>query len=385
MKVPFLNLRVQYDGIREEVNAAIQQVLDSTAFAGGPAVAAFEEDYARFCGTKHCVGVGNGTDALWVAMIGLGIGAGDEVITAANTFIATAEAITYAGAKPVFVDVEPETFNMDPAKLEAAITKKTKAIIPVHLYGQMADMEPILEIAKNHKLHVIEDASQAQGAEYKGRRAGSMGIAGCFSFYPGKNLGAFGEAGAVVTNDDELAARMRRFRDHGQSKKYYHDEIGWNARMDGIQGAVLKVKLKYLEGWNESRRRNARLYDELLADADGVKLPREASYAKHIYHIYPIRTADRDALIAQLAERDIACGIHYPVPIHLQKAYASLKLGEETFPVCEAIAKELVSLPMFPELSEEQVRHVAAELKNCLNAREGAGERRSAKAGAARA
>ena len=266
--------------IREEIAAAIQQVLDKTAFAGGPFVAQFEKEFAAFCGTQYAIGVGNGTDALWLALLALGVGPGDEVITVPNTFIATAEAISYCGAKPVFVDVDPETYNMDPAKLEAAITPKTKAIIPVHLFGQTADMDPILAIARKRKLFVIEDACQAHGAEYKGKKAGSIGDAGCFSFYPGKNLGAYGEAGAVVTNDEELAKKIRMLRDHGQAKKYYHCVIGWNARMDGIQGAVLSVKLKHLPAWNEGRRRNAALYGELLKGVKGVTTPTEAGVRK---------------------------------------------------------------------------------------------------------
>lgn len=366
VKVPFLNLKLQYDAHKDEFDSAIHEVIEASAFAGGPFVAGFEEDYAKFCGTKHAIGVGNGTDALWVALLGLGVGRGDEVITAANTFIATAEAITYAGATPVFVDIDAATFNMDPAKLEAAITPRTKAIIPVHLYGQMADMDPILEVARGRGIQIIEDASQAQGAEYRGMRAGSIGEAGCFSFYPGKNLGAFGEAGGVVTNNDGLAARIRRFRDHGQSKKYYHDEVGWNARMDGIQGAVLKVKLKYLQEANEARRRNAALYTQLLSGVEGIILPEEAPHAKHIYHIFAVRVHNREEMMNRLLEKHIHCAIHYPVPLHLQKAYADMKLGEGAFPVTEALAKEIVSLPMFPELTREQIEYTAEEIKHFL-------------------
>ena len=258
MKVPFLDLKAQYQSIKPEIQSALNQVLENTAFAGGPFVAQFEKEFAAFCGTKHAIGVGSGTDALWAALVAVGAGPGDEVITVPDTFIATAEAISFCGARPVFVDIEETTYNMDPAKLEAAITPKTKAIIPVHLFGQMADMDPIMEIARKRKLYVIEDAAQAHGAEYKGKKAGSVGDVGCFSFYPGKNLGAYGEAGAVVTNNDQLADKMRMFRDHGQPKKYYHDMIGWNARMDGFQGAVLSVKLKHIDAWNDARRKNAR-------------------------------------------------------------------------------------------------------------------------------
>jgi len=363
MKVPYLDLKAQYEPIRGEIADAIQQVLERTAFAGGPFVAQFEKEFAAFCGTKFVTGVGSGTEALWVALLGFGIGPGDEVITVPDTFIATAEAISWCGAKPVFVDVDPVTYNMDPSKIGAALTPKTRAIIPVHLFGQMADMDPILEIARNRKLFVIEDASQAHGAEYKGRKAGSIGDAGCFSFYPGKNLGAYGEAGAVVTNNEDLDKKMRMLRDHGQAKKYYHSFVGWNARMDGIQGAILSVKLKHLPVWNEGRRRNAAIYGELLKGVEGVTTPKEAAYGKHVYHIYAIRVAERDRLISALAEKDIHCGIHYPIPVHLLDAYKSLNHGKGSFPVAEKSASQFVSLPMYAELSGEQIARVAAELK----------------------
>jgi dTDP-4-amino-4,6-dideoxygalactose transaminase len=362
MRVPFLDLKVQYESIRGEIANAIQQVLDKTAFAGGPFVAQFESDFASFCDTRYAAGVGSGTDALWMALLGLGVGPGDEVITVPDTFIATVEAISYCGAKPVLVDVDPVTYNMDPSKIEAALTGKTRAIIPVHLFGQTADMDPILEIARKRGIFVIEDASQAHGAEYKGRKAGSIGDAGCFSFYPGKNLGAYGEAGAVVTNNPELDKKIRMLRDHGQAKKYHHAMIGWNARMDGFQGAILSVKLRHLPAWNEGRRRNARIYDDLLKDKAGVTPPKEVSYGKHVYHIYAIRVPDRDRLIADLAANDIHCGIHYPIPIHLLDAYKSLNQGKGSFPVAERSAAEFVSLPMFPELTPEQIRFVVASL-----------------------
>lgn len=368
MKVPFLDLKAQYETIREEVAVAIQQVLDRTAFAGGPFVAQFEQEFAAFCGTKHCIGVGSGTDALWLALLGLGIGKGDEVITVPNTFIATAEAISYCGAKPVFVDVDENTYTMNPALVEAAITPKTKAVIPVHLFGQMADMDPIIDVARKHKLFVIEDACQAHGAEYKGRRAGSIGDAGCFSFYPGKNLGAYGEAGAVVSNNLELDKTIRMLRDHGQAKKYYHTYIGWNARMDGIQGAILSVKLKHLDKWTEARRRNAAIYDKLLQGVPGVTTPMEADYGKHVYHLYAIRVSDRDRLIASLGDKEIFCGIHYPIPVHLLDAYQSLGYRKGAFPVAEKAAAEFVSLPMFPELTADQIARVAAEFNALLPA-----------------
>jgi dTDP-4-amino-4,6-dideoxygalactose transaminase len=361
MKVPFLDLKAQYDSIKDEVAVAIQQVLDRTAFAGGPFVAQFEKEFSVFCKTRYCIGVGSGTDALWLALLALGVGPGDEVITVPDTFIATAEAIGSCGAKPVFVDVEEKTYNMNPDLLEAAITPRTKAIIPVHLFGQMADMDPIMAVARRNNLHVVEDACQAHGAEYKRRIAGSIGDAGCFSFYPGKNLGAYGEAGAVVTDNAELDQKIRMLRDHGQARKYYHALVGWNARMDGIQGAILSVKLKYLPTWNEARRTNAGLYDELLGAIDGVVIPRESQGNKHVYHIYAIRVPNRDALIKALAEKDIHCGIHYPIPLHLQDAYKDLGLKKGSFPVVEKVASEFVSMPIFPELDRDQIRQVARE------------------------
>jgi dTDP-4-amino-4,6-dideoxygalactose transaminase len=363
MQVPFLDLKAQYRAIKDEIHAAVSDVMENTAFAGGPFVAKFEKDFAAFCDCKQAIGVGNGTDALWMSLLAFGVGPGDEVITVPNTFIATAEAISYCGATPVFVDVEEVTNNMNPRLLEAAITKKTKAIIPVHLFGQPADMDPILAIARERGLYVIEDACQAHGAQYKGRKAGSMGDTGCFSFYPGKNLGAYGEAGAVVTNDDAIAEKMRMFRDHGQAKKYYHAMIGWNARMDGIQGAVLGVKLKYLTDWNESRRRHAREYTRLLSSVEDIIKPSEADYARHVYHIYAIRSKERDRLMASLVEKGISCNIHYPVPVHLQDAYGALGLGRGSFPMAETCAAEYLSLPMYPELTSEQIAWVADQVK----------------------
>lgn len=365
-QVPFLDLKIHHEPVREEICAAMMEVISKSAFAGGPYVAAFEKDFAAYCGAKYAIGCGNGTDALWLALIGLGVKNGDEVITVPATFMATAEAISYSGAKPVFVDIDPVTYNMDPAQLEKAITPRTKAIIPVHLMGQTADMAPILSIAARHGIPVVEDACQAHGAEYKGQKAGTMGAAGCFSFYPGKNLGAWGEAGAVITSDASLCEKMMVFRDHGQAKKYHHSMIGWNARMDGIQGAVLKVKLKHLDSYNNGRRSRAALYKQLLGDVEQICLPTEASYGKHIYHIYAIRTQKRDALMKELGARGIGCGIHYPIPVHLQDAYAFLGHKRGSFPVAERCASEFLSLPMFPELTDEQVHQVARELKTSL-------------------
>lgn len=375
MNVPFLDLKAQYLTIKDEIQAALNAVLDATAFAGGPFVAQFEKEFAAFCQTEHCIGVGNGTDALWMALLALGVGPGDEVITVPDTFIATAEAISYCGATPVFVDVDEKSYNMDPQKLEECIVTRNsqpgtpnrlKAIIPVHLFGQTTDMDPILEIAKKYGLAVVEDASQAHGALYKGKPAGSMGDAGCFSFYPGKNLGAYGEAGAVVTNNSALADKMRILRDHGSSKKYYHQVVGWNARMDGFQGAVLSVKLKYLSAWNEGRRKNAQLYNAKLSGFNGVITPPEMDYAKHVYHVYALRVKDRDGLISKLGEKGIGTNVHYPVPVHLQNAYEFLGLPKGSFPVAEKVASEFVSLPMFAELTEEQVRYVAEEVKTAV-------------------
>ncbi len=363
MTVPFLDLKSQYAPIKDEISAAIFEVIDDCAFAGGPYVEKFESEFASFCRCREAVGVGNGTEALWLALIALGIGPGHEVITVPNTFIATTEAISFCGATPVFVDIEENTCNMNPELLKRAITKKTRAIIPVHLFGQMADMDPILKIARDHHLYVIEDACQAHGAEYQGKRAGSMGDAGCFSFYPGKNLGAYGEAGAVVTSDPALADKLRILRDHGQRKKYDHAAIGWNARMDGIQAAVLSVKLKYLDQWNDLRRKHARMYMSLLKGVPELTLPREEENRKHIYHVFAVRHSHRDILQAEMANRGIACAIHYPVPIHLQDAYSGMEIKKGRFPLAEKAASEFLSLPMFPELTGEQIETVCDGLK----------------------
>jgi len=365
-KVPFLDLKAHHDPIRQEVMAAINEVIDVNAFAGGPFVAKFEEAYAKFCGAKFCVGVANGTDSLWFSLLALGVGAGDEVITAPMTFMATAEAISYAGARPVFVDIDPRTYTLDPARIEAAITPRTKAIIPVHLFGQCADLDPILEIARKRGLFVIEDAAQAHGALYKGRKAGTIGHAGSFSFYPGKNLGAWGEAGAVTTNDAALRDGVAMYREHGQKKKYYHDAIGWNGRMDGLQAAVLSVKLKYLDRATQGRRRAAKRYGDLLAGTPGLTLPFEASYCESVYHVYAVRVNDRDNVMQALTASGIGCGIHYPVPVHLQQAYAHLGHKRGYFPVSESCADTFLSLPMFPELTDGQIETVAAAVKASL-------------------
>ncbi len=366
MRVPFLDLKAHHDPIRSEVMAAIAGVVDTNAFAGGPFVARFEEAYSHYCDTRFCTGVANGTDALWFALLALGVGPGDEVLTVPMTFMATAEAISYAGARPVFVDIDPHTYTLDVARIEAALTPRTRAIVPVHLFGQCADLDPILALAQKHGLAVVEDAAQAQGALYRGRRAGSLGHAGAFSFYPGKNLGAWGEAGAVVTNDPGLRDRLAMFREHGQQRKYHHDVIGWNGRMDGIQAAVLSVKLKYLDRANDGRRRAAAAYRERLAGLPGVALPVEADYGRHIYHIFAVRVPDRDALAARLAADGIGTGIHYPVPVHLQRAYTSLGHRRGDFPVSEACADSFLSLPMYPELTESQIDAVTDALRRAL-------------------
>src|SRR6266496_4232931 len=369
MKVPFLDLKVHHAPIIDEFDGAIREVIESSAFAGGPFVERFEQEFAAYCGSKHAIGVGNGTDALWLALLAFGIGEGDEVITVPNTFVATAEAIICCKAQPVFVDVDEKTFTLDPAELEKCLTARTKAIIPVHLFGQPADMDPILQFARAYGLFVIEDAAQAHGALYNGRNAGTMGGAGCFSFYPGKNLGAFGEAGAVVTDDTDLAEKIRVLRDHGQSRKYHHTLIGWNCRMDGIQAAVLSVKLRYLEQANLLRRQRASLYNEAFAGIDDIATPVEADYARHVYHIYAVRVQERDEIRRFLEAKGIGCGVHYPIPIHLQEAWRNLGYSEGSFPIAENLAKEFLSLPMFPELAEEQIEYVVC----CVREATGAG------------
>jgi len=364
MKVPFLNLKAQYASIRSEIDQAVQEVLQSTRYAGGPYVEQFEKDFAAFCGRRHAVACGSGTSALKLAMAGLSVGPGDEVITAPNTFIATAEAITACGAKPVFVDVHEHSYNLNATILEEAVTARTRAVIPVHLYGQTADMDAVMHAARSHDLLVIEDACQAHGAEYKGLPAGSIGHAGCFSFYPGKNLGACGEAGAVVTDDPNLAENMRVLRDHGQKSKYYHNIIGWNDRMDGIQAAILTVKLRHLPAWNEARRKHAALYNELFSDIESVITPVELEDNKHVYHIYAIRIQDRGTVGKELARNGIQCGIHYPVPIHLQQAYRHLGHTRGDFPCAEMCADEVLSLPMFPELTPAQISTVCMALRD---------------------
>jgi dTDP-4-amino-4,6-dideoxygalactose transaminase len=365
--IPFLDLKAQYKSIKPEIDNAVLGVLDSTQFVLGEHVAAFEKAFASYCGTKQAIAVNSGTSALHLALLAAGVGPGDEVITIPFTFVATVSAICYTGAKPVFVDIESRSFTMDAAQIERAITPRTKAILPVHLYGQMADMTAILAVANRHGIPVIEDACQAHGADLNGRRAGSLGVSGCFSFYPGKNLGAYGEGGIVVTSDDEQAKKIRMLRDWGQEKRYHHVLKGFNYRMEGIQGAILGVKLRYLEAWTEARRARAREYDALLRDYDGVGAPEQLPGRRHVYHIYAVRSADRDALQRILQSRCVQTGLHYPIPVHLQEAHADLGHKPGDFPESEAAAREVLSLPMFPEMTSSQVEQVVVALRREAN------------------
>jgi dTDP-4-amino-4,6-dideoxygalactose transaminase len=381
--IPFIDLPLQHRALEEELIQVFRDVLRTASFIGGPQVQAFEEEFAAFCGSRYCVGVNSGTDALRFALIAAGVGPGHAVITVPNTFIATVEAISQAGATPLFVDVDEKTHNIDPAKLEvllekrlaphaSSLTPRPKAIIPVHLYGQPADMDPILEVAARYGLFVLEDACQAHGAEYfskrekRWRKCGTMGLAAAFSFYPGKNLGACGEGGAVSTDNTELARTIRMLRDHGQAKKYYHDIDGYNGRLDALQAGWLRVKLRHLAEWNQSRRENARRYNDLLRNLEGVTPPLEPLYSRAVHHLYVIRAQGRDALQRHLAEQGIATGIHYPVPIHLQNACAHLGYIEGDFPVSERLARGILSLPMYPELTYDQQRRVVESVRDFL-------------------
>ena len=357
--VAYLDLAAQMRPIRGEVDAAIARTLENCSFCLGPDVAEFEKDFARFCGAQHAIGFNSGTSALHVAMILLNVGPDDEVITTPFTFVATSWAISYVGAKPVYVDIDDATFNLDPAQVERAITPRTRAIMPVHLYGHPCDLDPLLEICRRRNLNLVEDAAQAHGACYRGKVVGTFGTISGFSFYPGKNIGAYGEAGALVTNDSALALRARSLREHGSTVRYHHDEIGFNYRMEGIQGAVLGVKLKHLAKWTSERRRIAHRYHELLADTP-LQLPREADYAQSAYHLYVVRHLRRDGLKQHLEDNTIGCGLHYPVPLHLQKCYASLGYQVGDFPIAEKAARECLSLPIYPELTDAQVETVAA-------------------------
>jgi len=352
--IPLVDLKKQYESIKAEIDGAIKDVLESCQFILGERVEAFEADFASYCESRYAVGMNSGTSALHLALLVAGVGPGDEVITVSYTFVATAATICYTGAKPVFVDIDPHNCTIDPAKIEAAITPRTKAIMPVHLYGSCADMDPILEVARRHNLIVIEDAAQAHGANYKGRRAGSMGDLACFSFYPGKNLGAYGEGGAVVTSDERYVEPLKQLRDQGQSEKYYHTMVGYNYRMEAIQGAVLGVKLKYLDDWNAVRRKHAAVYSRELADT-GLRLLEELPDTKSVHHIFPLFSAQRDALREHLQKAGISTGLHYPIPVHLQPAFRHLGCKDGDLPETERACEEVLSLPIYPELPDEAV------------------------------
>jgi dTDP-4-amino-4,6-dideoxygalactose transaminase len=356
--IPFVDLKAQYQSIKEEVDVAVARVLDRSQFVLGEEVEAFESEFAAYCQARCAVGVNNGTSALHLALLAAGIGTGDEVITVSYTFIATAAAIRYTGAQPVFVDIDPRTKTMDAKLLACAITPRTKAILPVHLHGQCAEMDAILEVAKERNLLVIEDAAQAHGAEYQGRRAGSMGDLACFSFYPGKNLGAYGEGGAVVTNRAEYAEAMKVLRDQGQTQKYHHDRLGYNYRLEAMQGAILRVKLRHLDKWNNLRREHAAQYRQMLRDAQ-VEMLIEMSGSTPVYHLFPVFTSRRDELQRHLQEAGVATGIHYPIPVHLQKSFADLGHRVGDFPHTERASNETLSLPMYPELSREAIAQVS--------------------------
>ena len=360
--IPYLDLRAQIQPLRAEIDAAIARTIDHTSFCLGPDVAQFEKDFAKFCGAEHCVAFNSGTSALHVALMLLGVGTGDEVVTTPFTFVATSWAISYVGAKPVYVDIDDTTFNLNPKLIEKAITPRTKAILPVHLYGQPFDVDAIQEICRRHRLPLLEDACQSHGAKWQGKTIGTFGEISCYSFYPGKNLGAFGEGGALVTNNAEFAKRARSLREHGSTVRYYHDEVGFNYRMEGIQGAVLGIKLKHLEKWTRERQRVAKRYAELLAGTP-LQLPREAAGAESVWHLYVVRHPRRDELKKYLDANGVGCALHYPLPLHLQKCYASLGHKAGDFPVAEKAAAECLSLPIYAELTDAQIQRVAQVVK----------------------
>jgi dTDP-4-amino-4,6-dideoxygalactose transaminase len=356
MQIPFGDLKRQYISIKDEIDEAIRKVLNRGSFILGENVESFEREFSNFCGAKFGIGVGSGTEALHLSLVSCGVQAGDEVITVANTAVPTVSAISFANATPVFVDIDPESYNINPSKIEEKISKRTKVILPVHLYGQPADMDSILEVAKRHKLKVIEDACHAHGAEYKGRTVGTLGNIGCFSFYPTKNLSAYGDGGMVVTNDEEIAIRLKMLRNYGEERRYHNPIKGFNSRLDEIQAAILRVKLKYLSKWNERRRKIAESYNNLLRT---VIKPKEMDYAKHVYHLYVIRSKKRDQLQIYLREKGIATLIHYPISIHLQGAYRELGLKDGSLPITETYADEILSLPVFSELNDEEIEYIA--------------------------
>jgi dTDP-4-amino-4,6-dideoxygalactose transaminase len=362
MKIPLVDLQAQYAAIKPEIDAALQGVIEKSAFIMGEPVKRFEAAFAEYCRAKYCIGASSGTTALHLALVVWGIGPGDEVITAPNSFIATAEAISHCGAKPVFADIDPETYTLNPAAVAKAVTPRTKAVIPVHLYGHPAAMDPINEIARAHNLKVLEDAAQAHGAEYKGQRSGTLGEAAAFSFFPGKNLGAYGDGGALVTNDEAIASRARLLANHGREAKYEHKLVGFNYRLDALQAAVLEVKLKHLEAWTERRRQLAAYYDQLLTKA-GIAPPKQASWARHVYHLYVVGVKNRDKVMEKMQTEGVSCGVHYPLPLHLQPAYADLGYHKGAFPATEAAAAEVLSLPIYPEMTEDMVKTVVDLLR----------------------
>ncbi|HID10660.1 MAG TPA: DegT/DnrJ/EryC1/StrS family aminotransferase [Candidatus Latescibacteria bacterium] len=362
MEVPLIDLVRQYRTLQGEIDEAIRRVVESGRFIGGPEVEALEEEVARYVGVRYAIGVASGTDALWLSLMALGVGPEDEVITTPFTFAATAEAIALLGARPVFVDVDPQTYCIDPGRIEEAITPRTKAIVPVHLFGQPVDWEPIEEIAKRYGLFMIEDGAQAIGAEYRGRKACSLGHVGCLSFFPTKNLGAYGDGGMVTTDDPEMADRIKVLRVHGAGEKYAHKVLGTNSRLDAIQAAVLRAKLPHTDRWNARRREIAALYDELLREVDWVVTPYVRPGCLHVYHQYSVRVPDRDRVRERLAEVGVATAVHYPIPLHLQGAFRYLGYKEGNFPVAEKVSREVLSLPIFPELTDEEVRYVAKRL-----------------------
>lgn len=371
MKIPFLDLSRQYQEIKDQMHAALEETFERGDFILGKEEALFETEFAKYCHRRFCVGVNSGTDALFLGLLSLGIGAQDEVIVPAFTYIATSLAVTYALAKPVFVDIEEKTYNIDAAKVEKAITKKTKAIIPVHLYGQPADMKPLLDIAGKYNLKVIEDTAQAHGAQYrvsadKWQISGSMGDMGCFSFYPTKNLGAFGDAGAVVTDDEQVYKKLLMLRDYGRKSRYEHIILGYNSRLDTVQAAILRLKLRRLDEWNDLRQHNARMYTDRLKDIQGLSVPYTADYARHVYHIYAVRVKERDKVISELAKADIGVLVHYPIPLHLQEVYRGLGYRPGDFPVAEKVCSQVLSLPMYPHLQENQIEFVAGTLKKII-------------------
>ena len=363
MKIPFVDLKEQYKTIKNEIDEAIQSVIDDTAFIKGKYVEKYEKEYAEKYGAKHCIGVANGTDAIYVSLKALGIGTGDEVITVANSWISTSETITQTGATPVFVDIDPDYYTIDHKLIEDKITPKTRAIIPVHLFGQPAEIENIQSICKAHNLHMVEDCAQAHFAEYNNQKVGTFGIAGTFSFFPGKNLGAYGDAGAIISNDDDFAMKARMYANHGALIKHQHQIEGMNSRLDGMQAAILSVKLKYISGWNEKRLKNATLYNKLLAGVEGIAIPKINKNVKHVFHLYVIRADRREALQKYLAGKDISTGIHYPTPLPLLPAYKYLNHTPSDFPIASNYMDKILSLPMFPELTDEKIEYVVECVK----------------------